>query len=235
MFQVLVAQSSHLFKIHRCIHRGLELHFTYDSSDCLLRLTNQHFDALVLKYELHKTDDVCVRHILSEAGKRNISTFFISAQMEEEVLSMLFQYDISYYFLEPVSFQQLYQKVSSVKAYDENTLLNKSVTSLLHTLGIPNSVQGYFYIKEAIMYCYYNEQYKKGVTKNLYPLLASQHSTTAGAVEKSIRHAIELAFNQCDQNSLYEFFKGTIRVDKAKATNSQFIAMCVDYIKSEEL
>ena len=207
----------------------------FDSAECLAQLKENSFDALVLKYELKQTDNVSVHQLLTEADERKISTFFVSSEMEEEVFKMLFEFDISHYFLEPVSFQDLFRRIIETKVHHENASLTRRITELLHTLGIPNSVQGFSYIQEAIANCYYHEDYKKGVTKYLYPLLALQHRTTAGAVEKSIRHAIELAFSHCDQTSLYDFFKGTIRMDKAKATNSQFISMCVDYLKNEEL
>ncbi|MBR5290378.1 MAG: sporulation initiation factor Spo0A C-terminal domain-containing protein [Erysipelotrichaceae bacterium] len=235
MYQVLVAQSNHLFKIDRCIHRGMEIFFAFDSADCLLQMKQKSFDALILKYELKQTEDVSVYELLSEADQMKISTFFVSSEMEEEVLQMLFQFEISHYFLEPVSFHELFQSIIEVKTHHENVFLTKRIAELLHTLGIPNSVQGFSYIQEAITNCYYHDDYKRGVTKYLYPLLALQHHTTASAVEKSIRHAIELAFKHCEQTLLYDFFKGTIRMDKAKATNSQFISMCVDYLKNEEL
>ena len=235
MFQVLVAQSNHLFKIDRCIHRGMEIFFAFDSADCLVQLKQNSFDALILKYELKQTSDVSVHELLFEADQKKISTFFVSSEMEEEVLKMLFRFDISHYFLEPVSFQELFQRIIEIKTHQENVSLTKRITELLHILGIPNSVQGFSYLQEAIANCYYHENYMKGVTKYLYPLLALQHHTTASAVEKSMRHAIELAFNRAEYTSLYDFFKGTIRTDKAKATNSQFISMCVDYLRNEEL
>lgn len=235
MFQVLVAQSSHLFRIDQCIHQGIEFHFSFDSSDCLSKMHQHQYDLIVLHNAINKSGQVDVHAILSESNRRNLEVFLISSKMDEHVIDVLFRYAISHYFVEPVSLQTLFQKIETMKGSNENGILAKRAAELLHTLGIPNSVQGYIYLQEAIVNCYYCEWYKKGMSRQLYPLLAAHHNTTSAAVEKSIRHAIELAFSQCDSGALYDFFKGTIRMDKAKATNSQFISMCVDYIKNEEL
>ena len=69
----------------------MEIFFAFDSADCLLQMKQKSFDALILKYELKQTEDVSVYELLSEADQMKISTFFVSSEMEEEVLQMLFQ------------------------------------------------------------------------------------------------------------------------------------------------
>ena len=207
----------------------------FDAADCLAHLVNHHYDALILHLDLDYGQERKIKEILDEASRREISAFCISEQLNSDVMDLLFCYRITHYFLEPVSYRDIFTKLDSLKGSRESSSLSKKAAGLLHTLGIPNSVQGYNYILDAIVNCYYHEDYLKGVTKHLYPMLASEYKTTASAVEKSIRHAIEVAFSRSEQSYLYDFFKGTIRSDKAKATNSQFISMCVEYIKTEGL
>ncbi len=235
MYHVLVAQSSHIFRVDSCIYRGMEVHFSYNAEDCLNKLRNTRFDALILQNGIKSKGKITVRTILEEKNEGSIPVFLISKELDEEVMTLLFSCRIHHFFMEPISYREVFDKLSEIKGVQEVHLLEKRVGELLYTLGIPNSVQGYSYLLRAIVNCYYQEDYMKGITKRLYPLLADEHKTTAGAVEKSIRHAIEMAFSHCDQNFLYSFFKGTIRSDKAKATNSQFISMCVGYMKTEGL
>ena len=129
-----MAQSNHLFKINRCIHRGMEIFFAYDSADCLALLKDMNFDALVLKYELKQTNNISVYQLLTEADAKKIFTFFVSSEMEEEVFKMLFSFDISHYFLEPVSFQDLFQRIIEVKVHHENAFLTKRITELLFAM-----------------------------------------------------------------------------------------------------
>lgn len=227
-----MAQTNHIFHLDRFIYRGMELHFVFDSLECIHKLKKNHYDALVVQMGF---DQRCVSEILKTASEENVSVFCIFEQMNNEMMELLFSYQVKYYFLGPVSFQEICNKLCEMKGQKEKFNLSKKSAELLHTLGIPNSVQGYSYILDSIISCYYQEEYLKGITKRLYPMLASEHKTTPCAVEKSIRHAIEMAFSRSDQTFLYDFFKGTIRSDKAKATNSQFISMCVEYIRTEGL
>lgn len=231
MFHVLVAQSDHLFQLGSCIYQGMELHFVFHSTECLVSLNKHHYDALVLQMNLNKKDNHELHEILQITSKKKVAVFCTASHMSEEVMSFLFTYKIHHYFAEPVSFQEVLMKLGELKGHEENKVLGKKTSQLLHSLGIPSSMLGYNYIMDSIISCYYQEEYLKGITTSLYPRIAQEYQTTATAVEKSIRHAIDIAFSRSDSNYLYEFFKGTIRSDKAKATNSQFISMCVEYIK----
>ena len=235
MFKVLVAQSETRFQLECCIHQGMEMNFAYDSLKCFSFMKEIQYDALVLSTELEEKEDVTIHEILHEAENQRIPVFCIIHAAEVDVLKLLFDYSISYCFFKPISYHDILNKLNELKGTNERVDVEKRVSELLHRLGIPNSIQGYSYLLDAVAYCTYHQEYLKGITKTLYPMLAKEYQTTAGAVEKSIRHAIEMAFSYSEQTYLYEFFKGTIRADKAKATNSQFISMCVEYIKTERL
>jgi two-component system response regulator (stage 0 sporulation protein A) len=66
------------------------------------------------------------------------------------------------------------------------------------------------------------------VTKILYPSVAKTYSTTASRVERAIRHAIEVAWDRGDIETLQSFFGYTVSNTKGKPTNSEFIAMIAD-------
>ena len=66
------------------------------------------------------------------------------------------------------------------------------------------------------------------VTKRLYPMVAKQYSTTASRVERTIRHAVEVAWDRGNVDTLTGYFGYTINNNKCKPTNSEFIAMIAD-------
>ena len=66
------------------------------------------------------------------------------------------------------------------------------------------------------------------VTKVLYPTIARQYGTTPSRVERAIRHAIEVAWDRGDLETLQKYFSYTISNLKGKPTNSEFIAMIAD-------
>ena len=69
------------------------------------------------------------------------------------------------------------------------------------------------------------------MTKQLYPEVAKQFHTTASRVERAIRHAIEVAWDRGDVDTLNSYFGYTIHNGRGKPTNSEFVAMIADKIQ----
>ena len=77
------------------------------------------------------------------------------------------------------------------------------------------------------------------ITKVLYPQVAKTFQTTPSRVERAIRHAIEVAWDRGDLDTLQRFFGYTVSNTKGKPTNSEFIALIADklslQLKSSEV
>lgn len=69
------------------------------------------------------------------------------------------------------------------------------------------------------------------VTKILYPSVAKKYSTTTSRVERAIRHAIEVAWDRGDIDTLNSYFGYTVQQGRGKPTNSEFIAMISDNLR----
>ena len=69
------------------------------------------------------------------------------------------------------------------------------------------------------------------VTKVLYPSVAKKYATTTSRVERAIRHAIEVAWDRGDVDTLNSYFGYTIQNNRGKPTNSEFIAMIADNLR----
>lgn len=72
------------------------------------------------------------------------------------------------------------------------------------------------------------------VTKALYPAVAKRFNTTASRVERAIRHAIEVAWDRGDLETLQKYFGYTVSNIKGKPTNSEFIALIADRISLDQ-
>ena len=105
------------------------------------------------------------------------------------------------------------------------------VTNVIHEIGIPAHIKGYQYIRRAIMMAIYDLDIMNSVTKELYPTIAENFSTTSSRVERAIRHAIELAWDRGDMDTLNNVFGYTVSQIKGKPTNSEFIAMIADKLR----
>ena len=71
------------------------------------------------------------------------------------------------------------------------------------------------------------------ITKQLYPDLAKKYKTTPSRVERAIRHAIEVAWNRGQIESMENIFGYTVNSNRGKPTNSEFIAMIADKLRLE--
>ena len=105
------------------------------------------------------------------------------------------------------------------------------MTSIIHEVGVPAHIKGYQYVREAIMITVENMDVINSVTKVLYPEVAKRYNTTPSRVERAIRHAIEVAWDRGDLETLQRFFGYTVSNAKGKPTNSEFIAMISDRIR----
>lgn len=121
-------------------------------------------------------------------------------------------------------------------SYDEEGLSNSAdietqVTKIIHQIGVPAHIKGYQYLRTAIMLTVADNDIINSVTKVLYPSVAKQYDTTTSRVERAIRHAIEVAWDRGDLETLNSFFGYTVQNSRGKPTNSEFIAMIADNLR----
>ena len=124
---------------------------------------------------------------------------------------------------------------------DAETKINKSqpvdvdmiaqITNIMHEIGIPAHIKGYMYLREAINMLVNNMGLLSSVTKELYPSIGEKFKTTASRVERAMRHAIEVAWTRGEVENINKIFGYTIRNEKGKPTNSEFIAMVADKLR----
>lgn len=120
------------------------------------------------------------------------------------------------------------EKVSQKEAPQMS--LGHRVTEILHEIGVPASLRGYPYLRRAIILAVQDKTAINSITKVLYPQVAQEFQTTSSRTERAIRHAVEVAWERGDLETLHKWFGYTISISKGKPTNSEFIAMIADKI-----
>jgi len=115
----------------------------------------------------------------------------------------------------------------------EEADLEAQVTKIIHQIGVPAHIKGYQYLRTAIIMAIKDTDIINSVTKILYPSVAKQYSTTSSRVERAIRHAIEVSWNRANWELMEEVFGYSVDIDKAKATNSEFIVTLADKLRLE--
>ncbi|MGE5672875.1 MAG: sporulation initiation factor Spo0A C-terminal domain-containing protein [Mycobacterium leprae] len=106
----------------------------------------------------------------------------------------------------------------------------RTVAEILRRAGVPAHLQGYRFLKDAVQYVL-NTGDNWGMTKDVYPAVARIHETQPARVERSIRHAIEVAWNRADLTDLNRLFGATVNHIRGKPTNAEFVAMLADHLR----
>ena len=109
--------------------------------------------------------------------------------------------------------------------------MEAQVTKIIHQIGVPAHIKGYQYLRTAILMTIEDNDIINSVTKVLYPTVAKKYGTTTSRVERAIRHAIEVAWDRGDVDTLNSYFGYTIQNSRGKPTNSEFIAMIADNLR----
>lgn len=197
------------------------------------------YDLIVLDLIMPKKDGIAVLRDLKENNiNRNI--IVATSYNAPDTIRKVSEYGVTYYILKPFNLPDLEDKIldtfttSSKKSI--NILSNNlqiSISKMLHELGMPSHIKGYQYIREAISMVYDNPDIVGGITKELYPELATKFDTTVSRVERAIRHAIEVSWNRGDWDLMEEIFGHSVDIDKAKPTNSEFIVTVADKLRLE--
>ncbi len=107
------------------------------------------------------------------------------------------------------------------------------IADVLHELAVPAHIKGYQYLREAVSLSLRSAAPVSFVTKEIYPAVARRFGTTVSCVERAIRHAIELTWDRGDVDVLNGFFGYTVRADRGKPTNSEFIAIVAEKLRTD--
>ena len=223
-------------------HKMIEIvDCAYDGVEGLNKIvySGDSYDLVLLDLIMPKKDGL---YVLEELKKKNIVKNFIveTSYNEPKVIRKVSEYGVNYYILKPFDLLDLESKILDIFEYINSKSINLyhsnlqiSITRMLHELGMPSHIKGYQYIREGINMIYNNPDIIGGITKELYPDIASKYDTTVSRVERAIRHAIEVSWNRGDLDYMEELFGHSVDIDKAKPTNSEFIVTVADKLRLE--
>lgn len=114
------------------------------------------------------------------------------------------------------------------------TISEIEIFNLMKRVGIPCSLKGYGYIKDAVLRLVdeksKNEHYNISVTKDLYRDLGKKYNDTPTRVERAIRHAVEVGFYRGDIDFLQNIFGYSYNKNNGRPTNSEFVYGLTEYL-----
>lgn len=207
----------------------------------LVRLTQLHQpDLIVMDMILAELDGVEVLSALPGLEKRP-SVLILSTFTSSRLAEFVSAHGANYFLSKPCPAAAVAQRASqmllparSLSSFPAVQPMEVAVTALLHETGVPAHMNGYHYLRSAILAAWEDKSLLSAVTKSLYPAVARQHDTTASRVERSMRSAIETGWDRADPEDLHRLFGSTLSADRCKPTISEFISMILERLRLEQ-
>ena len=211
-----------------------------DGEQVLRILAERKVDVLVLDMMLPKKDGIGVLRAIAAMDRKPV-TLATSGFITETVAAAAASLGVRYLMLKPCDINAVVERLEEIRFSSEirqtNTRrmegsnIETMVTNIIHEIGVPAHIKGYQYLREAIIIAVKDMDVINAITKVLYPQVAKTFGTTPSRVERAIRHAIEVAWDRGDLDTLQRFFGYTVSNTKGKPTNSEFIALIADKLQ----
>lgn len=215
---------------------GLHLLGSTSDGEEAVALTRQlQPDVLVMDVLLTQLDGIGVLRQLRESGELP-RTVVVSAFLNDNVAAEVNKLGAGYCVTKPCRLTELLERIRSC-AYDGTrrkpvspAAYDADIAEVLVSFGIMHHLNGYRFLQEGIRRTMEDPGVLRGITKILYPELARSFHTTATRVERSMRSALETAWDNGDAKRRSAYFGAAMsRFDK-RPSNSEFLAMCADFI-----
>lgn len=209
-----------------------------DGGKALTAVQELRPDVLLIDLVLPVLDGVTVLTRLHEAGQHQPATVVLSAFASPQAGAECTALGVEMFLRKPMEPASICERIrlwrtgqQEAEATGEALALEVRVTDVIHQIGVPAHIKGYQYLREAIMMAVDNMETVSAITKVLYPSIAKKFKTTSSRVERAIRHAIEVAWDRGDIETLQSYFGYTVSGVKGKPTNSEFISMIADRLR----
>ena len=194
-------------------------------------------DLLIIDLVLPVLDGIMVLNQLQDMQKQ-VPTVVLSAFASPQAGTECTALGVELFLRKPMDADAVCERIRMWKrgqvklaAANEALALEVRVTDVIHQVGVPAHIKGYQYLREAIMMAVEDMESVGAITKIMYPSIAKKFKTTSSRVERAIRHAIEVAWDRGDLETLQSYFGYTVSGVKGKPTNSEFISMIADRLR----
>lgn len=206
------------------------------------RLMNESFDVCIVDLWMSGIDGIGIIRTVCASQLKNKPSFILMSPINKQNIlieaseagadiCMLKPFDNSSLVAHIDSLLRMRSKRTDVSSFSSYNDMEAQVTKIIHQIGVPAHIKGYQYLRTAILMTIEDNDIINSVTKVLYPTVAKKYQTTTSRVERAIRHAIEVAWDRGDIDTLNSYFGYTIQNSRGKPTNSEFIAMIADNLR----
>ena len=114
------------------------------------------------------------------------------------------------------------------------TVSKSTVATALKKTGVPPKLCGYRYLCYAVELALSHPDWLDNMTETLYAAVAKKYGSTVQRVERSMRYAVENAFDSGNLAEIEKLFGYTVDKDKGKPSNREYIARIADSLRLQQ-
>lgn len=132
----------------------------------------------------------------------------------------------------PVSPQTLAQSVQKSQLACEDGVM-RAAERILEELGVKHHLKGYALLRSAIKIAALDHRAVADMAQRIYAPLARKSGQSSQNVERTMRFAIESAWDRGRVETIWKMFGYTVRETVGKPSNREFIAMAAERVRTQ--
>lgn len=194
-------------------------------------------DVMVVDLMLPELDGLSLIQQIREAGFRT-QILATTRFHNDYVLRTLSRLGVGYLMVKPYDIQAAADRIRDLTepvapGIPARPDLKTAVSNLLLQMGIPTKLRGYGYLRESIVL--YMRRPGQMMTKEIYPEVGKICDASADQVERSIRSAIEAAWEYRNETVWGQFFLPGKADILRRPSNTVFISTLANHLSKNEI
>lgn len=234
MQNLLIADSSEEFalSLSAALQPSFKVYCCKNGREALEQLQLNVPDVIVIDLMLPEIDGISLLHAIRQWDIHPAilaTTRIISDYVVENVQKL----GIGYLMVKPCDIPSTADRVMDLCRRDPISQPSNPrvrVVAILSSLGISSKLKGFSYLQEAIILM--SERPGMSITKELYPSTGAVFDTNGSLVERSIRTAIQKAWENRDNVVWKRYFLADADGNVPHPTNAQFISRIAETIRN---
>ena len=197
-------------------------------------------DVLIIEALIPVLDGIGIlRRLYSDSIKKRPVIIINTSTHLPGLLSAAAKYGADYFMIKPqtpenicITAHDLLKGLNlSVQTTENKTDTEEQITVFLKSLGMPAHLDGYKYMRSAVLYTIDDPGMISPITKRLYPALAEKYNTSKSCIERAMRHAIEVSWQRGNKKLISDIFGYDRDSLISRPTNAEYIAMTSDELR----
>lgn len=235
--KLLIADGSAAFRIDlsQALRDTYHIRVAQEGHEALALLQSFAPDILVLDMMLPGLDGIS---LLQKAAELEIRPVVLATTrlLSDYMTQTLERLCVGYVMVKPCDACAVAARIADLAQNQKTPLFanpdpHTLISNILLNLGIPTKLKGYGYLREAIEIFAQNPE--QTITKELYSEVGNRCHATITQVERSIRTAIETAWEHQNSQAWWRYFPAGEMETAGRPTNGEFVSRLADHLTLE--